>query len=67
MKIMANKVFKRFISISILLLLFISSFIFAVAIGAVKIPWEEIIEIIFFGVNTDNRVILMDIRLPRVM
>ncbi|NLM44035.1 MAG: iron ABC transporter permease [Clostridiales bacterium] len=64
---MANKVFKRFISISILLLLFISSFIFAVAIGAVKIPWEEIIEIIFFGVNTDNRVILMDIRLPRVM
>ncbi|HHY77217.1 MAG TPA: iron ABC transporter permease [Clostridiales bacterium] len=64
---MADKLLKRLVPISILVLLFIICFLFSVGIGAVKIPWEEIIQIIFFRADTDNRIILMDIRLPRVL
>lgn len=64
---MTKKNISRLISFNILLLLFAICFFISVRIGAVKIPLVEIIKIIFLGENTDNRVILMDIRLPRVM
>lgn len=67
MRMMTKKNISRLISFNILLLLFAICFFISVRIGAVKIPLLEIIKIIFLGENSDNRVILMDIRLPRVM
>lgn len=64
---MADKLFKRSISIILLVLLFTICFLFSVGIGAVKIHWKEIIQIIFLEADTDNGVILIDIRLPRVL
>lgn len=64
---MSKKVIKSILSLNLLLIFFIVCFFAAVGIGAVKIPLNEIIGIILFGQNTDNRIILMDIRLPRVM
>lgn len=58
---------KNILSLSILLMFLIICLFVAVGIGAVDIPLKEIMSIIFLGENTDNRVILMDIRLPRVM
>lgn len=58
---------KNILSLSILLMFLIICLFVAVGIGAVDIHLKEIMSIIFLGENTDNRVILMDIRLPRVM
>ncbi|SHJ01305.1 FecCD family ABC transporter permease [Lutispora thermophila] len=64
---MTNKIINRLISFNILLMVFFICFIISVRIGAVDIPLEEILKIIFLGESTDNQIILMDIRLPRVM
>ncbi|MFA7572202.1 MAG: iron ABC transporter permease [Lutispora sp.] len=58
---------KNILSLSILIMFLIICLFVAVGIGAVDIHRKEIMSIIFLGENTDNRVILMDIRLPRVM
>lgn len=67
MRMMNSKTVKRLISINLLIIFFVICFFISVGIGAVEIPLGEIIRIIFLGENTDNRIILMDIRLPRVM
>ena len=64
---MNSKTIKRLISINLLIIFFVICFFLSVGIGAVEIPLEEIIRIIFLGENTDNRIILIDIRLPRVL
>jgi len=64
---MTNKIINRLICFNILLMVFFICFIISVRIGAVDIPLEEILKIIFLGESTDNQIILMDIRLPRVM
>lgn len=64
---MYSKIVKRLISINLLVIFFAICFFVSVGIGAVDIPLGEIIKIIFLGEDTDNRIILMDIRLPRVM
>ncbi len=53
-----------YISITLLAVLAI---IAAFSIGAVRISVKEISDILFLGKETDNRGILMDIRLPRVV
>ena len=58
---------KSILSLSVLLTFFIICFFVAIGIGAVDISLGEIMRIILLRQNTDNRVILMDIRLPRVM
>jgi len=67
MRMMNSKTIKRLISINLLIIFFVICFFLSVGIGAVEIPLEEIIRIIFLGENTDNRIILIDIRLPRVL
>lgn len=67
MKTMSKKTIKSILSLNILLVFFIICFFIGVGVGAVKIPLSEIIGIIFMGHRTDNRVILMDIRMPRVI
>ena len=52
--------------IGFLLLLFIS-FLISASIGAANIPIKEIIGILFKGEISNNRDILMDIRMPRVL
>ena len=63
----SKKIIKEYLSLSILVLLFLISFIIAVSIGAVNIPIKEVIRILFLGEQTDNTSILIDIRLPRVL
>lgn len=67
MKEMSKEALKNILSLSILLAFFIICFFIGVGIGAVKIPLREIIEIVFMGQETDNKVILIDIRMPRVI
>ena len=67
MKEMSKETLKNILSLSILLAFFIICFFIGVGIGAVEIPLREIIEIVFMGKDTDNRAILMDIRMPRVI
>lgn len=64
---MSKETLKNILSLSILLAFFIICFFIGVGIGAVEIPLREIIEIVFMGKDTDNRAILMDIRMPRVI
>ncbi|MEA4960456.1 FecCD family ABC transporter permease [Lutispora sp.] len=64
---MSKEALKNILSLSILLAFFIICFFIGVGIGAVKIPLREIIEIVFMGQETDNKVILIDIRMPRVI
>lgn len=64
---MSKETLKNILSLSILLAFFIICFFIGVGIGAVEIPLKEIIEIVFMGKDTDNRAILMDIRMPRVI
>ncbi|NLN48841.1 MAG: iron ABC transporter permease [Clostridiales bacterium] len=52
------------LSIIIFLLL---SFLAALSMGAVRIPIKEAIRIIFMGEESNNRVILIGIRFPRVL
>lgn len=55
---------------SILLLLFIclaAAVVLAVGTGAVRIPVKEFTDVLFFGKETQNSSILMQIRLPRVL
>ncbi|MCQ1528443.1 FecCD family ABC transporter permease [Lutispora saccharofermentans] len=64
---MSKETLKNILSLSILLAFFIICFFIGVGIGAVEIPLREIIEIVFMGKDTDNRAILIDIRMPRVI
>lgn len=51
----------------VLLLLTVASIILAFSIGAVRIDLSEIGKILFRGLDTENRGILLDIRAPRVL
>lgn len=64
---MNKKAIKSILPLYILLISFAICFFIAVGIGAVEVPLHEIIGIIFFGYDTDNTVILMEVRLPRVI
>lgn len=50
-----------------MILIFIASLIFSASVGAAKIPLKEILNIIFGGGNPTDRMIIMQLRLPRIV
>lgn len=58
---------KDYIFLLLLLVFLFISFLISVSVGAVNIPPREAIKIIFMGELSDNRDILMGIRIPRVL
>ncbi len=58
---------KDYIFLLLLLVFLFISFLISVSLGAVNIPPREAIRIIFMGELSDNRDILMGIRIPRVL
>lgn len=57
------------IKIKLLMLLFImaSTFIISIAFGAAKIPFKQVLDFILFNSNSDQALILKEIRIPRVI
>jgi iron complex transport system permease protein len=45
----------------------IASLMFSASVGAVKIPLKSIVDVIFGGGNSTDRMILLKLRLPRII
>ncbi|MCP2239807.1 FecCD family ABC transporter permease [Thermoanaerobacterium thermosaccharolyticum] len=58
-----KKSFYLLISIMVL----IASLMFSASVGAVKIPLKSIVDVIFGGGNSTDRMILLKLRLPRII
>lgn len=62
-----KKTSKEIFYFSMVLLFLLASFLIAVSVGAVNIPLKEIIRILLMGEVSNNRAILVEIRIPRVL